>query len=166
MGNTLFSRAQDAFGGSLVEGDYVECTTSAFGDVTQSIGRVVYIQDMWVTFKWPIWGTYTYNENDIRYHKLRKVVVDREGRKLKVDQMVDLYDGREAVVTAVSTDYLTLKFTGRDIYGNFRGAGFGNLSSDSNSYQNFRQMDVDECGIRVSSAIGRSNRRCTNGACL
>mmetsp|Transcript_126192 Transcript_126192/g.403346 ORF Transcript_126192/g.403346 Transcript_126192/m.403346 type:complete len:145 (-) Transcript_126192:123-557(-) len=108
-GSFSCSGVRDAYGGYLEEGDYVECTTT--GGAKQSLGRVKYIHEDRVTFQWPLFGTYTYTDSDIRYYGVSKVMGDRDGYKFKMDQIVELLDGTEAWVSLYSPQSVTLNFS-------------------------------------------------------
>eukprot|EP00444_Apocalathium_aciculiferum_P064731 CAMPEP_0183561256 /NCGR_PEP_ID=MMETSP0371-20130417/96633_1 /TAXON_ID=268820 /ORGANISM="Peridinium aciculiferum, Strain PAER-2" /LENGTH=173 /DNA_ID=CAMNT_0025769719 /DNA_START=50 /DNA_END=572 /DNA_ORIENTATION=- len=113
-GSFSCSGVRDAYGSYLEEGDYVECTTT--GGAKQSLGRVKYIHEDRVTFQWPVFGTYTYTDSDIRYYGVSKVMGDRDGYKFKMDQIVELLDGTEAWVSLYSPQSVTLNFGQMGVY--------------------------------------------------
>mmetsp|Transcript_118700 Transcript_118700/g.378475 ORF Transcript_118700/g.378475 Transcript_118700/m.378475 type:complete len:159 (-) Transcript_118700:57-533(-) len=156
-GSFSCSGVRDAYGGYLEEGDYVECTTT--GGAKQSLGRVKYIHEDRVTFQWPLFGTYTYTDSDIRYYGVSKVMGDRDGYKFKMDQIVELLDGTEAWVSLYSPQSVTLNFSQM---GEGYDAGGGSGGGGTRSYS---QRDVEAYGLRIASAGFRGSRRqCTTCA--
>mmetsp|Transcript_25397 Transcript_25397/g.72492 ORF Transcript_25397/g.72492 Transcript_25397/m.72492 type:complete len:165 (+) Transcript_25397:69-563(+) len=162
-GSFSCSSARDAYGTSLEEGDWVECTsTGGIPEMMQPLGRVMYINGDKVTFTWTVWGTYIYDENDIRQYGLQRVMADSQGRKLKADQLVMTREGEEALIAEVGDGSATVKFSRADTqYSEGRSVCAGGYT------QYFRQTDIDLFGVRVvSNAITRGSRKCTNPTCI
>mmetsp|Transcript_31364 Transcript_31364/g.79297 ORF Transcript_31364/g.79297 Transcript_31364/m.79297 type:complete len:158 (-) Transcript_31364:162-635(-) len=154
--NCSSNAARDAYGSWLQEGCWVECTNGNFAENAQGYGRVQYILDDRVTFKWGLLGSYTYDEKDIRYYGIRKIIADKDGRKLKEEQLVETRDGAQGVVQQVSEWAVTFTFTGRDW---------------TDRVRTYQQADIDNYGIRImglAGTLGSSvrDRKCTSGACI
>lgn len=158
MGNCS-SAARDAYGNVLEVGCWAECTSHNVASIVASIaqvpGQVTAINTYQVTLDFPMWGTYNYSQNDTVYYGIRRIVVDAEGRKLKLDQLVETSDGREGLVIAV--DDFTATFS------------FGKTSR-LNPVKNYTycQADISNHGIKVMGAAGHSRnaRRCQAPSCM
>mmetsp|Transcript_20189 Transcript_20189/g.54091 ORF Transcript_20189/g.54091 Transcript_20189/m.54091 type:complete len:151 (-) Transcript_20189:99-551(-) len=150
MGNCHKSSAYDAYGNWLEEGCWVECAHDRSVDNAAGPGRVRFIADDRVTFEWPVFGSYIYNADDIRRYGIVKVLADKDGRKLLVDQLVEMKDGSEGIVASMTDTTVTINYTTKDWH-----AGT----------HTFSQRDIEEHGVKISVALGQ-RRHCIAGPCM
>mmetsp|Transcript_98740 Transcript_98740/g.247446 ORF Transcript_98740/g.247446 Transcript_98740/m.247446 type:complete len:154 (-) Transcript_98740:108-569(-) len=144
---------KDAYGTWLEEGSWVECTSNGTVDTRQGTGKIERFRaDDLAFFSWPGWGTYVYGEADILYYGMRKIMADREGKKLKTDQLVKTADGLEGVVADVGEYNVTFMFAAKDWNGKRR---------------TYRQADIEAYGIKVAGTLDSlRDRQCVGGACF
>jgi len=160
MGNCHAFPVRDAYGNWLEEGDWVECTDKK-GETTNAMtyGRVKWVHNGYVTFEWSF-GNYTYDERMIREWGIRKVYADKDGRKLKQDQIVETRDGREGIVASIGHRGVNIQMTStRDWLG-------GSLGGSLHGSGHYSQHELESSGVVICGSFGRSSRKCSAGACF
>mmetsp|Transcript_85371 Transcript_85371/g.178387 ORF Transcript_85371/g.178387 Transcript_85371/m.178387 type:complete len:161 (-) Transcript_85371:164-646(-) len=160
MGNALFSGACDRDGNRLTVGDWVECGNARTADIAVSLGWVSNISPGCVTFEWKLWGTYTYNQDEINTWGIRKVMVDSTRLKLGVNQLVVNDKGLEAIVTGITPTNITI------LYATNASAAFRDMAGMSRQ-ETLTQTDIDTQKVKVRAAVlTRQQRGCTGRRCV
>mmetsp|Transcript_25593 Transcript_25593/g.64455 ORF Transcript_25593/g.64455 Transcript_25593/m.64455 type:complete len:152 (+) Transcript_25593:56-511(+) len=151
MGSSNSSGARDAYGNHLQEGDYVECTTDGVASSFTELGKVTAISSDHIKFEFPIFGTYVYNQDEIRQWGIRRVITDYGGSKLQVNQCVELWGGYEGIISAINETLVTVRLTSRDW---------------NQTVRTLTQHDVKAARLQICGALRGTSRKCTPDGCL
>mmetsp|Transcript_50043 Transcript_50043/g.161988 ORF Transcript_50043/g.161988 Transcript_50043/m.161988 type:complete len:140 (-) Transcript_50043:171-590(-) len=130
--------ATDAYGYTIEVDAWVEPTSTYGGEWGWKAARVQKISDNGVTLEWPGWNPVLYGAKDIKYYGLKRIMVDKKGTKLMVNQSIKGAAGSKGVVTACGDKEAVIAF--------------------NNEMRTYKQQDIDYYGIVVvqSRSCGRT----------
>lgn len=103
----------DAYGQALAEGDWLETTDSDGKAYKSDLAKVKFVFNDVAIVDWGSFGNYRLSREDMRDHRLRKVIADVKGKKFQVGQVVQMKGEQSlGVVASASSDSVVCTWSG------------------------------------------------------